>query len=385
MASPSEIEQQLSNLTERQCKILYWLCQGKQRAWIAKKTANSEATVKNEIKKIYENFNLDYLEGRELEAALFGEICPIYRRAISDEEDCMKRSNVPPKKGLGKYIGEEGTVQGSSSEEISKSDFQDTEEPMSSSNPPQKEPREQTQPPSGIVRAPARSSRLPWLLVAVLLILLAIAAFLILNPRQPDQAAQAPAATNVPTATAFFPTSAPTRIVTNPPGPTHTTVAQADLFSDDFVNGPRAEWNVTGGQPITVDGRVTAAVNELTMQVGENLTQYTVEFDYDPVGNSLCCDTRHIYLLVANKLKYGFSGYDSFWQELQQDKWVGIDPAGGLPTSGHFMLKVDPPRYTVFVDKKKIREIIYGTPLSGPIAISLQKGTYIDNFSLNSP
>lgn len=366
--TPDDIENGLRQLTDRQRRILAARCKGKTNKEIALELNLAEGSIKLEMSAIYQTLGMDDPSNpKKQERDLLLQVCPVYERVYVSK------------------AGGANTVGGSSSG--NKSGGGNDENPTKPANEPNNQPQPEPKIPSSVVPAPPRPSRLPWLVSIILLVLLAGATYLLLN-RPTSSGPQPPevATATVPQASPIFPTRpatvGPTVGVTAP----RPSATETNLIIDNFDNGLRPEWNVINGQEIIVSGRVTAAVRDLTLEIGENLTNYTVEFDYDSVSGSNCCgDYRHISVALGNKLNYSFSGYDSDWQELQRDKWVDIDPAGGLPTSGHFMLKVDPPRYTVFVDKKKVRDIIYRSPLSGPISISLQKSTYIDNFSLTVP
>lgn len=375
--TPDDIEDGLRHLTDRQRQILAARCKGRTNKEIAPELNLAESSIKAEMSAIYQTLGMDDPSNpKKQERDLLLQVCPVYERVYVSKAGGANAGGGSSSGNTatgGGNIDQSGGNGGGSQEEPTKRGGETNRPPQPGG-------------PTAMVPVPSAPNWLPWLLSAVLLVLLSGAAYLLLTrPASPGPQGLVVATPTAPQASPVFParpaTAGATVAVTTPQSSSTAT----NLIVDNFDNGLRPEWNVSSGQPIIAEGRVTAAVDNLTLEIGENLTRYTVEFDYDPVSSNGCCDPRRISLVLANKLRYDFSAYDSDWQELQQDKWVGIDHDGGLPPSGHFMLKVDPPHYTVFADKKKIREIIYGSPISGSLAISLLKTTYIDNFSLSSP
>lgn len=89
MSKPMDIQGQLNKLTPRQCQILYWVCHDWGYAEIGKKVGLSESGVTKQMTRIYELFDLDYLDRNPRRARLYQTVCPVLLAQVIDPEtDC---------------------------------------------------------------------------------------------------------------------------------------------------------------------------------------------------------------------------------------------------------------------------------------------------------
>lgn len=185
-------------------------------------------------------------------------------------------------------------------------------------------------------------------------------------PAQDDPAA--PIETATPSAT---------RADTNPP--------LALPFFDGFDQGVRPEWRVINGRPLVSEGRLTSAVDELSLEIGNTTLQnYTLSFDVS--GDDSCGNG------YGNDLVLGFSPTQSLssrytdfsgrlrWLTFDDNQWVEIDEQDGIDC-GHFDINVFGNSYQVRVNGSLASELVY-EPAQGPLLVSIDEGVYIDNLEI---
>lgn len=100
MSSPIDFESKLRDLSQRQCQILYWVCQGLTFKEVAAKIGYGEDLVTAEMSRIYRVFGLTQ-QRRNLKRKILEEtICPLHLQRVSEPEtDCRERVievNAPP-------------------------------------------------------------------------------------------------------------------------------------------------------------------------------------------------------------------------------------------------------------------------------------------------
>jgi hypothetical protein len=178
-------------------------------------------------------------------------------------------------------------------------------------------------------------------------------------------------------ATESPPTPSATRADTNPP--------LALPFVDSFDQGLRPEWRVINGQPLVSNGRLTSAVDELSLEIGNTtLTDYTLSFD---VSGDEGCGTgywKNLELGFSPTLKMTYSDTDyngrlTWWTWYEND-WSMIDRQERLDC-GRFGIVVFGNTYQVRLNGTLVSELVFG-PASGPLLVSIDESVYIDNLSI---
>jgi hypothetical protein len=195
------------------------------------------------------------------------------------------------------------------------------------------------------------------------------------TPLPPTYTPIPPTATPIPSPTPIPP---PTDTPIPPPTPTSSLILP---FQDGFDNGLRPEWRIMSGQPVFSNGRLQSAGGELTLEIGDDSFggNYTISY-YDEYCHPITT------LTLGGKVQFYFGYYDWFeWRGFQNGSWVTL-PGGSNPACpGTLKIKVSGNSYTVTTNGAVILEGIYGTPVYGPIAITMSEGRKIDNFSITSP
>lgn len=174
----------------------------------------------------------------------------------------------------------------------------------------------------------------------------------------------------------------PTTVNTQPP---RRLDPVALPFQDNFDSGIDTQWRILSGQPIVTNGYLGAATDQqLTLEVGnDTLQNYTVRFDYKDARNGVWLGG--IAMTVAERIRFETQGYPR-WQTFQDNQWIDLTEFTaqiGLP--GNLRFVVNGNNYRVYVNGTLFSEVTYGVPLSGPFSITVQRDTFIDNFSMTNP
>jgi hypothetical protein len=193
-----------------------------------------------------------------------------------------------------------------------------------------------------------------------------------------------PTSTMTPTPTISpTPTDTPTPTPTHTP--THTPIPPVTLpFSDDFAQSLRPEWKVSG-TPIIKTGRLSAAVDRLTIEIGDSSWEdYSVEFDFQ-----LAINGSAMILEVGNKMRYYMTGQSWWggagWRELQENNWVSVMGSRAVGQSGHIRFEVRGNTYTVYRNGEPHDSISYGLPAGGRFEFNIPRNAYLDNVTITNP
>ena len=394
------LERQLKELTQRQCEILYWVCRGMTYKEIARVISYGQDLVQAEMSQVYRTLGLSKFSRDDRRRLLVLTICPLHTKRISDpEHDCARQvieigepKPDPEMLPLVKQDEQAGLIP----------------LPLALQTTPSREIQTRF-PPTNPTSASV--SLLPWALALLfgflfLVTLVVLVEFLVLLPQTSPAVSMGnttePTALNTPVATQVIPTRLPpspptavaptpqptipvptlTRTITPQPQPTAIPTQSVVLpFKDTFSKTYRPEWQVLKGKPIIVNGRLTVADAELTMEIGGDWTRYTVDFDYSGVGPI----GPDMWLIIAKKLRFTMITREGLWEEFKNDQWVRIAPSKAVNASGHLRLVVDGNNYRIFQDGVILNEITYGAPLSGPFSFTFMNGIYVSNFSVTSP
>lgn len=100
MPDSIDYESKLRDLTQRQCEILYWVCQGLTLKETAQKIGFGEDLVTAEMSRMYDLFGLKKERKNAKRRKLEQTICPLHLQRVSNPElDCRERVievNAPP-------------------------------------------------------------------------------------------------------------------------------------------------------------------------------------------------------------------------------------------------------------------------------------------------
>ena len=206
----------------------------------------------------------------------------------------------------------------------------------------------------------------------------------------------APTATPLPTQTPYptytlqptstpYPTYTPRPTPTDVPLPTLTsTPALVIPFQDNFDQGQSAEWRVLTGQTISNNGRLTAAIDRVELEIGDtSLINYVVDFNFSLETYCLGCGYEGITLNFGPNLRFDLG---RGWRAYYNNGWNPITEGYPIAKTGTVKFIVIDHTYKVVVDGKPFSEITYsGTQSNGPLGIQIRQGSFIDNFSITMP
>lgn len=193
---------------------------------------------------------------------------------------------------------------------------------------------------------------------------------------EPQLAVPAQDDPNAPIETA---TPSATRADTNPP--------LALPFFDGFDQGLRPEWRIINGRPLVSEGRLTSAVGELSLEIGNtSLQNYTLSFDASGEYGNGCGggygDDLVIGFSPTLRLSYyktDFSG-SLRWYTFDNNDWVMIAKQDGIDC-GHFEIVVLGNSYQVLVNGSLGSELVF-EPAQGPLLMSIDEHVFIDNLEV---
>lgn len=155
-------------------------------------------------------------------------------------------------------------------------------------------------------------------------------------------------------------------------------------FADDFDQGLRSEWRVINGRTLVSDGRLTSAVDEVSLELGNrDLKNYTLEFDYSSKNPKSCFIQTHFIIRFSPTLRFDFGPYGGInrtlrWEAYDSGKWEIIDRQQDLDC-GRFEIEVSGNFYRVWINGQLESDLIF-EPAQGPLLIKLDDGVFIDNF-----
>lgn len=149
-------------------------------------------------------------------------------------------------------------------------------------------------------------------------------------------------------------------------------------FVDNFDGGLRPEWEVRSGEIFIGNGRLGAASGEVTLSIGDMLTDYEVSFDYWNLR------ANYIELLVAPELDYLRDTQWSRWYEREGNEWTEtVFDGNDAPRDGNLAIIREGNKISIFLNSNLNYEYIYNGELSaGPIGLAFEDEVQIDNFSL---
>jgi|GEM_PF-4876453 len=209
-----------------------------------------------------------------------------------------------------------------------------------------------------------------------------------------------PSPTSTPSPT-FTPTPTITPTPTTTPTPTNTlTPTPTPLFADDFENGLSPSWKVLSGEPLIVDGMLSAN-DPVWLEVGDpswkNIKiEYQVKLSpyadchYGPFPGTFYPYSMLIGLRFQDKdnmiaLKTGQCGF--LWFQVANGNWEQMPTSGNGP--GASVLA----NITILIEGNKITALINGDRSTyfvstlypkGSIGLRLGRDSYIDNFKVNA-
>lgn len=173
------------------------------------------------------------------------------------------------------------------------------------------------------------------------------------------------------------PTISATRVDMNPP-------LQLP-FTDNFDQGLRSEWRVINGRPLVSEGRLTSAVDELSIEIGNStLTDYTLQLDVG--GKTSCSHGYGDYLTITFSPTLRFSyhyidfGGRLIWSTYDSKDWTEISRQDHLDC-GRFEIKVSGNKYQLLINGSLASDLVF-EPAQGPLLMSIDEHVFIDNLEV---
>jgi len=158
-------------------------------------------------------------------------------------------------------------------------------------------------------------------------------------------------------------------------------------FWDDFDDGLDPVWRVINGRPLVVEGRLTSANEELSLELGNTaLKNYTIEFDLGGEDPTECGGIGRTTFGLSPVLHYRYakgrywSYGNSAWYSFEGNEWEKISESEDLDC-GHFEIIVSGSQYQIFINGQLTEDLIF-VPAEGPLLVRLEEDAYMDNFSI---
>jgi len=208
-----------------------------------------------------------------------------------------------------------------------------------------------------------------------------------------------PKPTGTPTPTlepTFTPTTTytpePTSTSTNTPEPTVTLTPIPILFADDFNSGISPQWQVVSGNPIVVNGALSATENTWLVVGNSSWKNYSIEFDGDCSEVDLWwrngCNVGTRLQDLNNMIYFSWTDKEFLWIIIKNGKKTEISGSyfKTWQWSPPYKVKVivNGNQYASFINGAQTSSFIYGSFPQGKIGIYIDKDSTVDNFKIIS-
>ena len=187
--------------------------------------------------------------------------------------------------------------------------------------------------------------------------------------------------TTIPTNTVVVPTDSPTPAQTLPSQPTI-------LFEDDFESGLSDTWEVISGNPIVVNG-VLSADQVSWLQVGDiNWRNYSVEFNSNTPNDYFVSDFYSVGVRsidIDNMYVFWWADFKGGASILENGIWKDVpqtDIRLYIKEMTNFRITVIDDLVTIYIDGEKQISFFSDTINQGKITLKLPEEAIIDDFKV---
>jgi DNA-binding CsgD family transcriptional regulator len=389
----------LAKLSRQELRVLQLRCEGLDYTTIAKRLGVSNPAIKQYMSRVYVKLGLDLLPRAERTKSLYQTYCPLLPKL--DEKPSKVRA-LP-----------EGVVEG---------DVVDvTPEPEIPAGVPEMVDEDEFLPVPWsqaplVVPDPKKNGKaggggrgLILLAVGVVLGICLGGGAVFLGARS-YYAAAGPTA--LPTAALLPPTVVPTDAVipsstlelptqtpfvvtaTVPPAtlvPTLTPLpTPVILFEDNFDQGLSGSWNIVSGNPVVVNGQLTADQNSWLSIGDSSWTDYRVQFTQHPADCWYYDTSNAIGLRVQdtqNMVAYVWADCESEWDMVQDGAWNMVPNTyleHGNDGTVVVTITVQGDQFTVDVNGERRGSFFNSDFRQGGIALKVGKDTLIDDLKITA-
>ena len=111
-----------------------------------------------------------------------------------------------------------------------------------------------------------------------------------------------------------------------------------------------------------------------------SLKNYIIGFDFGNVGGA-----GQVVITLGEQIQFEPGRLGDVWLALQDGQWTQV--AQGTTDMGNTnqtQIVVTGNRYQTFLNGALIHDFTYGSPVQGPVKVTILSGHYIDNFSLDT-
>ena len=420
-----EIRKKIASLSPREKEVFESFCEGLKYKDISKKLYMSESAVKTHMTAVRLKFGVDQLSSRKITIELNNTYYSALKE-IQNESDKIKTTekelkNEPEPKPESR---QKDSVEKTDTEidmeiiketEKSKEDVVEKDEKRDDKKPPLQEPQKpinekkdgnQMKKTGQTKNDRFRSLKTIWRLISIAAII--FSGYMIYDhffgstPTQPAPSPEEPAVeqeqiaitdpeviptevilpTVIPTSDEIIPTESPTYTPPAPPKP-------AFLFEDNFDTGLSEAWEIVSGNPIVVNGMLSADQVSWLMVGDPTWKNYSIEFntdhpvpllgsgtDFNAIGMR-AQDIDNMYAFVWGQ--YQGESYiieDGNWAEVPQSDYDVDDDETNL------MLSVVNGQMTVYENGIKATSFFDTRFENGRIAVRIFSNAVIDDFKV---
>lgn len=410
----------IRTLSKKEIAVLYWICMGLNNREIEEELGIPDKTRSSQQTRIYAKLEITGDDAKKRDI-LLTEYCRIVKEIVNLES----LKTWIPIKPLPEDVERYAIIEYNNPDELV---------PVAADVEPEPQPRlqpRQEQDSKAIPYVPEKEARdrlRRWVLgLSAVIIVLIVAIWYIVTRLTPEiplnlpsntpentsnsvlvsEVTQTSTATDEPTATKTpkptstpKPTAAQTDTQTPTTTPTETATPIPPLASTDFDAGLPSDWSVYLGDPLIVNGMLSANAPAWLEMGDSNWTDIKVEYDVN-LSSYADCREEALHRLWKNytmfvglryqdndnmiALKTGQCGF--LWFRVKNGVWEAMPGKGIGAWYGSFKkitIIVKGNTYTAYVDGIKSTSFVDDSFQTGKVGLRLGKESYIDNFAVNS-
>jgi hypothetical protein len=417
-----EIREKIDSLNPREREVFILYCEDLEYKAIASKLFISLSAVKNIMLAIRRKFEIDQLSRRKTASELSSKFCPVLKEmqnpsnvnAADKKPEAelkpkpLNKENIPAEKEEIHKDKKDGKEKEELNEDvIEKDERKYNEKPLDQKQ--KKQPKEKKD--GNHMKKPDKTKNDRFRILKTIWRLIAIAAIIfsgymiydrffgtsplqsVSSPEEPgaDQEEIAVAVTEEIPTEVIVPTVLPTNTeIVSTQSPTNTPPIMPKpeiLFEDDFETGLSNAWEVVSGNPIVVNGTLSADRDTWLLVGDSTWTNYSVEFQGES-GKDHFYDGADIvalrFLDLDNMYAYKWVFVEREWYVVKNGEWNIVPQTYSLKqrkvTDFRFEVKGD--SIKVYIDGI-IESSFFDDKFSqGRIGLFISKDTVIDDFKI---
>jgi hypothetical protein len=160
------------------------------------------------------------------------------------------------------------------------------------------------------------------------------------------------------------------------------------IFTDNFENGIKTEWNVINGTPGIVNGEFTSQSDTvwLSLALPSKINNYAIEADLISAGGCGSPGTiiAPVFVDLQNYIGFYATGCNQNWTIVTDGKKTDAALEHENKRGHHIKLTVQDGNVTLFIEGAEAGSVYNSSLAQGLIGVFMFPQVRIDNFSINS-